>query len=176
MLIYQVSLRYEISKAQLLMRTIPAQVKVETERNGFRMQSDPIRIQIDNSGFFQSIGIKPVSSVLKESAASAQKAVLAYMCRHTNEKNAKLGPNAKTIAEIANSRIGHTVWSRLDFIPKEGPCISWEGGGVDIEYEKDERKVDMTPARIEFEYIPYKVEIFAEIWLKEFPPEEITVR
>lgn len=176
MLIYQVSLRYEISKAQLLMRTIPAEVKVETEKNGLRMKSHPIKIQIDNSGFFQSIGIKPVSTVLNDSAAVAKRAVLDYMSRCTNEKNAKLGPNAKTIAEIANSRAGHTVWSRLDFIPKEGPHISWEGGGIDIEYEKDERIVDMTPARIEFEYIPYKVEIYAEKWLKEYPPEEITVR
>lgn len=158
------------------MKSIPAEVKVDTQRNGFRMESDPIKIQIDNSGFFQSIGIKPVSSVLKDSAASAKKAVLDYMSRVTNEKNAELGPNAKTIAEIANSRTEHTVWSGLDFIPKEGPHISWKGGDIEIEYEKDERHVDMTPARIEFQYIPYKVEIFVERWLKEYPPEELAAR
>ena len=154
------------------MKTIPAKVEVETEKNGFRMESHPIKIKIDNSDFFQSIGIKPVSVVLKDSAIRSDKAVLDYMRNRTNEKNAKLGPNAKTVAEIAAEKAHRTILSGLDFIPKERPHISWEGGYVDINYTKDKRIVKRIPSRIEFEYIPYKVDIVANKIIQEYPPED----
>ncbi|NLY68364.1 MAG: hypothetical protein GX067_01020 [Clostridiales bacterium] len=171
MYINQISLRYDITRAQLLMRTIPAEIRVDTVRNGIQINSHPLKIKIDNSDFFKSIGIKPVPTVLQDSAVKGKKAVLDYMARQTREKNAKLGPNAKTVAEIANTKPGH-IWSKLDFIPKEGPHIGWEDGYVDIIYKKDERIVNITPAKIEFQYIPYKVEIYAEKWMKEYPPQQ----
>lgn len=173
MYIYQISLRYDITRAQLLMRTIPAEARVQTIRNGVEIDSHPLKIKIDNSDFFKSIGIKPVSSVLQDSAVSGKKSVLDYMAKKSREKNDKLGPNAKTVAEIANTKPGH-VWSKLDFIPKERPHISWEDGYIEFDFKKDDRKVDITPAKLEFEYIPYKVEIFAERWMKEYPPEQVS--
>ena len=98
------------------------------------------------------------------------------MARYTKEKNAKLGPDALTVAEIAAAESRHTVTSRLDFIPKDRPHIRWKDGYIDIEYIKDERTVEMIPAKVEFKYIPYKVEIYAEKWSEEYPPEDVYTR
>lgn len=173
MFTYSISLKYEITKAQLLMQTIPAQVEVKTEKNGYKMDAHPIKIQIDNAKFFQSIGIKPVSVILKDSAARGKKAALDYMAKCSREKNEKLGSNAMTVAEIAAEQSHHTVMSELDFIPKEKPHISWKDGYVDINYIKDRRIVNRTPSKLEFQYIPYKVEIYAEKIFEEYPPEDV---
>lgn len=171
MYIYQISLRYDITRAQLLMRTIPPEIRVQSIRNGVEINSHPLKIKIDNSDFFKSIGIRPVWSVLQDSAVKGNRAVLDYMAKQAHKKNALLGPNAKTVAEIANTKPG-LIWSKIDFIPKEAPHISWEDGYVDINFKKDQRVVDIIPGRIEFRYIPYRVEIYAEKWIKEYPLEQ----
>jgi hypothetical protein len=173
MYIYRISLKYEITRAQLLMKTIPSQVEITTEKNGYQIDAHPIKMKIDNAAFFQSIGIKPVSTILQDSAARGEKSVLDYIGKCSGNKNAKLGPHAMTVAEIAAAYSHRTIMSSLDFIPKERPQISWEDGYVDIDYKKDERTVNRTPSRLEFEYIPYKVEIFAEKLIQEYPPEDV---
>lgn len=158
------------------MKTIPAQVDVKTERNGYQIDSHPIKIEINNTEFFQSLGIKPASVVLAESAERGKEAVLEKMAKCSREKNAKLGPDALTVAELAVQQSTNVVMSKLDFIPNAKPNISWKDGYISIEYIKDERNVEMTPARIEFEYIPYKVEFYAHIWREKYPPEDVTPR
>ncbi|HBL83434.1 MAG: hypothetical protein A2Y17_04265 [Clostridiales bacterium GWF2_38_85] len=167
MYIYPVSLRYEITKAQLLIKKIPSEVKVETEKNGYQMKRHPAEMKIDNTDFFESIGIKSPEKVLEDAAVYGKQAVLKGMARRSEEKNAMLGPDGMTVAEIAAQRSYRTIQSTLDFIPKSRPEISWEEGYVDINYTKDQRNVTWTPPEIKFEYIPYSVEIYVDKWSDE---------
>lgn len=167
MFVYPVSLRYEITEAQLLVKKIPAEIKVKTERNGYDMDNHPIKIQIDNTDFFESIGIKSPEKVLEDSAMRGRQAVLRSMARYTEEGNERLGPDGKTIAEIKAQHSYKTITSTLDFIPKSKPHISWKDGYIDIDFTKDKRHVEWIPARYEFEYIPYSVKIYVDKWSDE---------
>lgn len=167
MFVYPVSLRYEITDAQLIINKIPAEIKVETVRHGYEMKSHPIKIQINNKGFFESLGIKSSDKILKDAAQRGQEAVYDFMKKRDEEKNAALGPEGMTVADLAAQRAFPTIESKLDFIPEQKPEISWEDGYVDIEYVRDERHVEYIPARLEFEYIPYLVKIYVDKWSDE---------
>lgn len=160
--VYRVTLRYEITDAQLLMKSTPPEMKVETEKNGYQIEHHPIQMKLDNSDFFESIGIKSLDNVLKDAAEYGKQAVIKSMQRYADEKNAVLGPDGITIAQIAAQRSIKTISSAMDFIPDSKPKISWEGGYLDINYVKDERSVSWSPPEIEYEYIPYSVKIYAE--------------
>lgn len=170
MILYRVSLKYEITKAQLLIKTIPPEIKVKTERNGYEMDGHPIKIQMDNKDFFESIGIKSVDKVLKESAEYGKQAVLKSMARCTKENDALLGPDGMTMAEVVAQSSYKTISSTLDFIPENRPKISWKDGYTDIKYIKDDRNVEWKPPEIEFEYVPYSVDIKAERYIEEVSP------
>jgi hypothetical protein len=131
------------------------------------MRNHPIKIQIDNKNFFESLGIKSSDSILLEAARKGEEAVYSFMERHTRDKNATLGPNGITVAEIAAQHAFPTIESKLVFIPDEKPDISWTEGYVDVEYVMDERHVEYTPARYEFQYIPYSVKIYVDKWSDE---------
>ncbi|HOK68660.1 MAG TPA: DUF6470 family protein [Bacillota bacterium] len=167
MFVYPVSLRYEITDAQLIINRIPAEIKVETVKHGYQIKNHPIKIQINNKGFFESLGIKSVDTVLKDAARRGQEAVNTYMKRRGEDKNAYLGPDGTTVWELAAQRAFPTIESRLSFIPDQKPEISWKDGYVDIEYVPDERHVEYVPARLEFEYIPYSVKIYVDKWSDE---------
>lgn len=173
MLLYRVSLKYEITKAQLLIKTTPSELQMDTEKNGYEMDSHPIQIQIDNKDFFESIGIKSVDKVLEDSAAYGRQAVLKSMARYTEEKNAMLGPDGMTVAEIAAQRSYKTISSTLDFLPDSKPEITWKDGYMDIKYTLDQRNVEWIPPQIEFEYVPYSVEIQVEKWTEELQPPNL---
>lgn len=167
MFVYPDSLRYEITDAQLIINKIPAEIKVETVKNGYSMHNHPIKIQIDNKKFFESLGIKSSDVVLLEAAKRGEEAVYKFMSKRSLDKDAELGPDGMTVAKIAAEHAFPTIESKLDFIPDKKPEISWNDGYVDIEYVKDERHVEYIPARYEFQYIPYSVKIYVDKWSDE---------
>lgn len=167
MRVYPVSLRYEITKAQLIINKIPAEVKVETEPQGYNMEQHPIRIQIDNKNFFESLGLKSNKSIIMDAVELGEKATLDSMARYSTEKNLMLGPDGLSVAEIAARRSYRTITTTLEFIPEFKPEISWEDGYIDINYIIGNRRVEYTPARLEFEYIPYSVKVYVDKWSDE---------
>ena len=167
MFVYPVSLRYEITDAQVIINKIPAEIKVETKKNGYVMNNHPIKIEINNKNFFESIGIKSPDRILVEAARKGEEAVYKSMERHAQEKNSAVKPNGMTVAELAVQRSFPTIQSKLDFIPDEKPEISWKDGYIDMEYVMDERHVEYTPPRLEVQYIPYSVKIFVDKWSDE---------
>lgn len=165
--VYHVTLKYEITDAQLLLKTTPSELKVETEKGGLQIEHHPIKMEIDNKDFFESIGIKSISKVLQDAAEYGKQAVIKSMKRYADEKNAMLGADGLTVAEIAAQRSIKTISSALDFIPDSKPEISWRDGYIDINFVRDDRNVQWIPPEIEFEYIPYSVKIIAERYAEE---------
>jgi hypothetical protein len=167
MFVYPVSLRYEITDAQLIVNKIPAEIKVETKKRGYVMNNHPIKIQINNKSFFESLGIKSTDAVLLDSARKGEEAVFKKMEKYAQEKNAALGPDGMTVAQLATQRAFPTIQSKLAFIPEQKPEISWKDGYIDVDYVMDERHVEYTPPKFEFQYIPYSVKIYVDKWSDE---------
>lgn len=166
MLLYRVSLKYEITEAQIVIKTTPGEFKVETEKNGFEMKSHPIKVDIDNTPFYESLDIKSVDKMLKDYVELGKQAVLKAMKECGQDANQMFGPKGLTVAQLAAQHSFKSIDSTIEVIPKK-PNISWNDGYIDIKYIKDERNTEWIPPEIEIEYIPYSVDVNAEKWTEE---------
>lgn len=164
MISYPKSLQYEITRAQLLIKTTPARMHIETEKRGFEITSYPLQMQVDNSAFFESLGFKSIETQAMENIQYSKNAIIKTMERYAMEKNAMLRPNGPTLGQLAAQRMHRTIQSALDFIPKSKPKISWTGGYVDVKYNKDIINISWEPGGVEYEYIPYSVEMKVAEW------------
>lgn len=165
---YPVSLRYEITPARLLMNPEPARMYMKTEKRGYTMRSHPIRLQLDNREFFESIGIKSMESSAAEKAEAGKEAVQAFMERKAQQKNAMLEPEKLEISEVWAQtwaqRAAKMAESVLTFIPDKKPEIGWADGYIEVDFEPDKLEIDWDTGGVSFEYIPYRVEFFVEKW------------
>jgi len=147
------------TKAQLLQHSEPPQVKVTRQKGGLTMESHPIKLDIDNRAFFDSIGLKSTSALADENIAKGQKAVMDSMAEYAQEADIMFEPhNNNAIGEIAVMRASKTIESVLAFIPEESPKLNWSGGDVDISYKPDKLNFAWDTGGIESRYIPYQVE------------------
>ncbi|MEA4921196.1 MAG: DUF6470 family protein [Clostridiaceae bacterium] len=160
---YPASIGIKTVSAQLLYKQIPPVLNIETEKNGYTMESHPIRMELDNEEFFNDIGIKSQACQRRETIAAGKRAVQEFMARQAREKNAMQGPNGLSPAEIAAQPEAMKL-AQLVFIPAHSPKVSWSGGDVDIEYTPDEVVINWTKGDLNFRYVPYQVEISVDKW------------
>jgi hypothetical protein len=162
--IERLRLQYEITHAQLLYEVTPAKLNVSVRHGEMDIQHEPLKLTIDNQGFFDSIGIKSSSTQAREQAQKGKAAAQDAAGRYTREKNAMLGPNPMSPSDLEAAKVGQSVQTQLTFTPSEKPKTSWSGGKVTVSAEKDQVEVDWEPQSIDFTYIPYSVEFYIDKW------------
>ncbi|MEA4831975.1 hypothetical protein SDC9_130547 [bioreactor metagenome] len=161
---YPVSLKFNITRAKALIESKRAEINIRTTKNGYTMESHPIKMNIDNEQFFDSIGIKSNRKQAEEIVQKGKQAVYEFMERKAEEKNALLGPHKMTIAEARSGRFIKNPQLFLEFIPDAKPEISWTEGYNDINYKKDDLDISWNPGSVNIEYVPYSVEISVDRW------------
>lgn len=151
-------------EAQLLLKTSHAQVYIETQKGGAEINNNPIKLEIYNRYFFDSIGLKSNERQADEMVQESKQAVIESMRRYALDSEIMLQPHNKdAIAQIALQRTHKSIDSMLIFIPENKPEISWSGGEIDISYTPDKVNISWeTHQNAEFEYEPYSVEYFHE--------------
>ncbi len=145
-------------------------VEVSRQEGGLQMKADPIKINIDTFEMRQSIGLKSNTTLINEAAQNGIK--IAYQATATiaQEGNELADPNGMSIAQIAASKLNQQVETALEFLPKDGPDISWDGGKLSIHYQMDELNMNWDTAGLtNFEFIPGKI----EFEVKQMPKVEI---
>ncbi len=162
MRIERLVLRYEITQAQLLCKTTPAEMTISVKREEMKMDRDPLQLEVDNRAFYDSIGIKSLRSQAQQMIQKGEKAALDKAGQYSNEKNAMMGPDALNPAQIAAQRGKEPVKTVLAFLPEEKPDMSWSGGHMDLQIPKDKVEISWQPPQIEYTYVPYSIEYFIE--------------
>jgi len=148
-----------ITDAKLKYNTKLPKVEVTRNKGGFEMKAEPIKINIDSFEMRKSIGLKSVATLTKEFAEDGIKLCYEGIARVVEEGNSLASPKGMSVAEIAASRIGHSIETVLDFLPSERADISWEGGTLNINYQMDSLDFDWdTDARLHFDFVPGKVQ------------------
>ncbi len=150
-------LLYEITPAKLLYEHTPARMQVSVTRGGFSIESEPVRMEIDNKQFFDSIGIKGLQSQAKENIQRGKEAALETAGRYTRQKNAMTGPDAVNISQIVMQTDRAPAKTKLAFLPEAKPQVSFSGGEVHMHYLKDKVEIDWKAYELNFTYIPYSV-------------------
>lgn len=145
-------------------------VEVSRQEGGLQMKADPIKINIDTFEMRQSIGLKSNTTLINEAAQKGIKIAYQAIAKYAQEGNELADPSGMSIAQIAASKLSSQVETALDFLPKDGPDISWDGGKLSIHYQMDELNMDWdTTGLTNFEFIPGKIEFD----VKQLPKVEI---
>ncbi len=159
-----------IDNAQVKYNSRLPKVEVSRQEGGLQMKADPIKINIDTFEMRQSIGLKSNTTLLNEAAQKGIKIAYQATAKYAQEGNELADPNGMSIAQIAASKLNKQVETALEFLPKDGPDISWDGGKLSIHYQMDELNMDWdTTGLTNFEFIPGKIEFD----VKQMPKVEI---
>jgi hypothetical protein len=161
--IERLRLQYEITNAQLLYEVTPAKMNISVTHGQIDIQHEPLKLTIDNQGFFDSVGIKADTSQAKEQAQKG-KTALDAAGRYTREKITATNPNSMNSAEISAMQTVQSGGSAQGAPLAEKPKMSWSGGKVTIKSERDQVNIDWEPQSIDFTYVPYSVEFYIDKW------------
>lgn len=155
-------LNIEFTRAKLLMQSHPARVSIETEKSGLNIENSPVRLEINNRAFFDSMGLKSNERLSLDFAEESRQAGYEATAQIAQEGDALVGPHAMTIADIIRSRTNNTIETVLAFIPSEKPELNWSDPRLDITYTPDKLHISWDTGGVETEYVPYSLNIQKE--------------
>jgi hypothetical protein len=161
--IERLRLQYEITKAQLLYEITPAKLNISVKHGQMDIKHEPLKLTIDNQGFFDSVGIKADTPQAREQAQKG-KAAIDAAGRYTREKSVSLNPTTMNPSEIAAVQAVESSSGARAASPAEKPRMTWTGGKVSIKAERDQINVDWQLQSVDFKYIPYAVEFYIDKW------------
>ena len=156
---YLSQVNIDSTKAQLLRHSELPSVEINRQKGGLVIDNPPVKLDIDNRAFFDSMGLKGIEALADDLVARGRKAVLEGEARYAQEADILATPNNNdAFSEIAFQRSQKTIETMLAFIPGCPPEMNWSGGELDIEYTPDVLTFDWDTGGTEGTYIPYKVD------------------
>ncbi len=154
-----VNIEVVVKRAKLEYNPELPKVHVSREKGGLKMQAKPIKIDIDNSKVFDSIGLKKVDTLIRDYADEGIKIAYQATARIVQDGNKLLDARNISPAQLAAQQNQRSIETILSFLPKDGPDISWRDGTLNITYQPDELNFDWeTSLNPNFEFIPASIE------------------
>ena len=151
------------TKARLLQHSEAPKLEIARQKGGLKIEHHPIQLDIDNRAFFDSIGLKSITTLATDLIGRGQKAVFEGMAEYADEADMLSAPDGdRAIQEIAVMHSRKSIETMLAFIPEDSPQMNWSGGTVDIHYTPDKMQFHWTISGIERTYIPYQIDFNIE--------------
>lgn len=136
-------------------------VNITNTQGGYVMQAEPIRVNIDTYEARKSLGYGHMNDgdMMKQKAQEGFSLAFQGTAKvSTQGDQLARGMSASEIA-IQNARAGATVETIMEFLPKEGADITFDGGKLNIDYQLGEQDIDWDVVqRLPMEFIPGNVE------------------
>ncbi len=142
-----------------------ADLELSRERGGLTIKSRPIRVNLDT---FEARGsIRPsVPQSIQQAAQAGKQAVYdataSYARNGRMMMESQLGQDVLSKIAATSTGVGQPVNVGIDFIPRVGVDMAWEGGEMSIRYEMDKMNFDWRMNQMQFEFIPGDIEISVE--------------
>ena len=156
-----IKIELKTTPGRLEMNSKFASVKMSREQGGLEYQIEPLQMKIDNSQWRNSLNLKNCDTFVRDVAAKGRQAGLDAVAKTVKEGNQlALAHRRVTPADIARSNLNRVRESVMDFIPKGGVKISWNGGTVDFRYTRSQLNFDVEPSTLEIQYVPAQLEYF----------------
>jgi len=162
MRIEKIQLLYDITPAQLLYKRTSAQMQISVTHGQMQIENDPLRLELDNKQFFDSINIKGIQSLANDQIQQGKQAALEAAARHSREKTAMTGPDAVTMSQLVAQQGRIPTQMQMTFLPAAKPKASWKGGDINVQFSRDRVEISWTPHKMEFTYVPYSVKYHTE--------------
>ncbi len=155
-----IELEMKVTNARLEYHRGTAQMQVSRDKGGLRIQSQPIRVNIDT--FESRSSVTPTTpQVIQQQAqrgvqgAYRATAVLARQGRMMMEAQI----DQDVIPQLARQQtMGQPNNLNIEFLPTTGPDLSWQGGELSIRYELDKLNFDWRMEQMSFTFVPGDIE------------------
>lgn len=155
-----INVEINVTRAELKLDTPAPTVQISKSPGGMQITADPIQVHIDNTAARESLGYghKNIDTFAKDEAEKGIKVAYQAIANIVNEGNS-LGNFEATPASIAASKVNRTMETIMEFLPKEGPDISWSGNTLSINYKAEQLNMDWnTSPTAKLEFVPGTVE------------------
>ena len=139
-----------------------AEMEIRREKGGLKINSRPIRVQMDTFEARNSVSPTPMRSVeqsAQRGRQAAYEATAAYARHGKLLLNAKVGEDVVTQIATEPQQEAMNVTVNLDFLPKGGVEMDWQAGEMQIRYEMDKLNFDWKVDNASFEFVPSDIEI-----------------
>jgi len=165
------SFEFKINKARYEIANINASFEITRDKGGLQMKMRPAKLNIDTVEARYSAGIKSVMRSVEDYAKKGIQAAYDATAAYAREGNLMLNINImdNPIPEIAMRKIISDLNFNLGFIPETGADISWDIGGISMNFEMDKLNFDWKIQRPQINFIPGSI----EFTVKEYPSVEI---
>lgn len=157
-----IEIEMKTSRAQLKHVQASAELEISRDKGGLSIKSRPIQLNMDTFEMRSSVMPTPTQSV-QQTAQAGQQAAYTATATYAQEGElylkAQIGEDVQ--AQFAKTAISTEMYSQsgLDFIPKEGPEITWDPSEMNIRYEMDKLNFDWRISQAQFEFTPGDIEI-----------------
>ncbi len=165
------SFELKINNARYELATTDATFELKRDKGGLQMQMRPTRLNIDTIEARYSAGIKSAMRSVSDIAQKGVQAAYEATASYAREGNLMLDVDFmdNPIPEIAMRKFFSDVDFNLGFAPGVGPDISWDIGGISMNFEMDRLDFDWNIERPRIEFTPGSIELI----IKEYPRIEV---
>lgn len=165
------SFEFKINKAKYEVANTKATFELTKDKGGLQIKMKPTKLSIDTVETRYSAGIKSVMRSVEDYAKKGIRAAYEATATYAREGNLMLDINIKDkpIPEIAMKKFMSDVSFNLGFATTVAPDISWDIGGVSMNFTMDELSFDWNIERPQIQFIPGSIEFI----INEYPSVEI---
>ena len=156
-----IQIEMKTTQARLEYARGTAEVEISRQEGGLRIQSKPVRVNIDTFEARNSI-TPTLARSLEQGAQKGQQA--AYQATATYAQQGKLMMETKLGEEVITKFSRESLMKNvkdvgLTFLPSTGPEITWDVGEMNIRYEMDKLNFDWKIGGGSFEFTPGDIEL-----------------
>ena len=137
-------------------------VKITNTDGGYVMKAEPIKVNIDTYEARKSLGYGHMNDgdMLSQKAQEGFSLAFQGTARVASEGNMLARGMSPSEIAIQNARAGATVETIMEFLPKEGADITFDGNKLSIDYQMGEQDIDWdVMTQLPMEFIPGSVEL-----------------
>ncbi|WP_324824534.1 DUF6470 family protein [Sinanaerobacter sp. ZZT-01] len=155
-----ISIEFKVTPAIRQKTEATAELEITREKNGLRIKSHPIQLNIDTFETRSSLFDTPLQSITTF-AQKGKEAAYAATARFAEEGNMLLDIhlNEDALSKIGASRIAEQEKDfNIAFLPSAPPDINWTPGDIQIQYEMDKLNFEWKTNQGNFEFVPANIE------------------
>lgn len=155
-----IEIQMKVTRAHLEYARGTAQVEISRDKKGLNIRSQPIKVNIDSYESRNSV-MPTTATVIQQQAQAGKQA--AYQATAVLAREGRMMMEAKidqdVIPELAKQQnLGQPTENNIEFLPRVGPDISWDGGEMSIRYEMDKLNFDWRMEQMSFTFVPGDIE------------------
>ncbi len=158
-----ISIEIKVTNAKMeLSDDIHPKVNITTENGELVMKAEPLKINLDTYEARKSLGYGNMTDGDLLAKKASEGFTIAYQGTAKVASQGNQLARGASVADLAvqNARAGATVETIMEFLPKEGADITFDGGKLSIDYQMGSQEFDWdVNTSVPMEFIPGSVEL-----------------